>query len=150
MALTISDVRAHLDPEEVDYPAAAALGPEALALLDDMVRSDDPMLASKAAYLASLIPAEERLGVLGAAATSPHAAVRVAVASGLRNLDEPDVDALADALQADVDLGVRKQTLRAIAGFDSGRMVERLSRAAEEDPEPVLRDLAAALRPGAG
>lgn len=143
MALTMSDVRRHLDPEEVDYTAAVELGPEALPLLEELVRSDDPMLASKAAYLGSLIPADQRLSVLGAAATSPHAVVRVAAASGLRNLSEDDADALAGNLLADVDVGVRKQTLQAASSFASGRMAERLRRASNEDPDDTLRDLAA-------
>jgi len=151
MALTMSDVRRHLDPEEVDYPAAVELGAEALPLLAELVRSDDPMLASKAAYLASLIPADQQLPVLGAAATSPHAVVRVAAASGLRNLSEEDADALADALLADVDVGVRKQTLQAAAGFASERMAQRLRRASDEDPDETLRALAAnALQAGSG
>jgi HEAT repeat protein len=143
MAVTMSDVRARLDPEEIDYPAAAELGPEALPLLLELIRGDDPMLASKAAYLASLIPGNEQLPALSAAATSPHAAIRVAAASGLRNLSEEDADALADNLLGDPDIGVRKQVLRAAAGFSSERMAERLRRVADEDPEEALRDLAA-------
>jgi HEAT repeat protein len=144
MAPTLSDVRRYLDPDQVDYAGAAAeLGAQALPLLEELVRGDDPMLASKAAYLASLIPAEGRLAVLGAAATSPHAAVRVSAASALRNLGEEDADALAGELLSDVDVGVRKLTVRAAASFGSARMTERLRKVSTEDSDETLRRLAA-------
>lgn len=105
------------------------------------------MLASKATYLASLIPGEGQPAVLGAAATSPHAAVRVSAASALRNLDEHDADALAEQLISDVDVGVRKLTVRAAAGFDSARMTQRLQNVATTDSDETLRNIAAgALR----
>jgi hypothetical protein len=47
-------VRAALEPEEPDYAAAAQLGP-AVPHLQTLIQGDDPMLASKASYLASLI-----------------------------------------------------------------------------------------------
>jgi hypothetical protein len=56
MTITMRDARAQLDPEEPDYHQAAELGPAALPLLEQLVRGADPMLAAKAAYLASLIP----------------------------------------------------------------------------------------------
>ncbi|CUU54898.1 HEAT repeat-containing protein [Parafrankia irregularis] len=144
MAVTMNDVRARLDPEEVDYTSAARLGAEALPLLAELVRGNDTMLASKAAYLASLIPGEERLPVLGAAAASPHPRVRVAAATGLRNLDEADADALAQRLLRDEDVGVRKQSVRAAAVFSSPVLTERIRQIAQDDPEIALRHIAAA------
>ena len=45
-----AQVRKYLDPEEPDYKAAAAaLGAEALPVLESLVRGADPLLASKAA-----------------------------------------------------------------------------------------------------
>ena len=55
MSVSMDDVRKVLDPDEPDYAAAARLGEEALAHLERLARGDDPMLASKAAYAASLI-----------------------------------------------------------------------------------------------
>lgn len=143
MATTMEDVRAHLDPEEVDYEAAALLGPDALPVLDQLVHGDDPMLASKAAYLASLIPGDQRAAILADAAASPLATVRVAAASGLANLDEPQAERLADGLLTDDDVGVRKQALRSVSGFASASMAERVRRVAELDPEEHLRSMAA-------
>lgn len=145
MAITMSDIRAHLDPDEVDYNAARRLGAEALPLLNELAGGDDPMLASKATYLASLIPGKGRLPVLAMAATSRHATVRVAAASGLRNLKETDIGPLADNLLQDADIGVRKQAVRSVAGFASPEMAARVRQMADADPEETLRGVAAEL-----
>jgi hypothetical protein len=56
MAITIEQVLDQLLPDEPDYGGAAErLGPEALPHLENLVRGEDPLMASKAAYLASLI-----------------------------------------------------------------------------------------------
>ena len=46
MPVSMEQVRAHLDRDEPDYPAAAQLGPEALPHLRQLAQGDDPMLAS--------------------------------------------------------------------------------------------------------
>lgn len=149
MTITMDDVRAGLDPDEPDYAAAAGLGPEALPFLDRLVRGADPMLAAKAAYLASLIPGEARSAVVAAAAASAEPTVRLAAAASLRNLDEAEAGRLADVLLDEADVGVRKQALRSVARFarstatPSAAMTERVRRVAETDPEEALRDLAA-------
>jgi HEAT repeat protein len=143
MTITMSDVRAQLDPEEPNYDRAAELGPEALPVLDELVHSDDPLLAAKAAYLASLIPGERRASVLAAAAMSPEPTVRVAAAAGLRNLAEVDAGGLADDLLQDADVGVRKQALQSVAGFASTAMAQRVRRVADTDSEEFLRGIAA-------
>ena len=55
MAVTMEQVRAYLDAEEVNYSEAARLGSGALPHLQRLAQSPDVMLASKATYLASLI-----------------------------------------------------------------------------------------------
>lgn len=143
MTITMSEVRSHLDRDEVDYDEAAALGPQALPLLQELVAGDDPMLASKAAYLASLIPGEQQAQVLEMAARSADPLVRVAAASGLGNLDERNAESLADGLLGDDDLGVRKLAIRSVARFGSDPMAVRLRRVADNDPDETMRDLAA-------
>ena len=54
MSVSMDDVRKVLDPDEPDYAAAARLGEEALRISNGS-GGDDPMLASKATYAASLI-----------------------------------------------------------------------------------------------
>jgi hypothetical protein len=111
-----AQVRKYLDPEEPDYKAAAAaLGAEALPVLESLVREAEPLLASKAAYLASLIPDEQATRVLEQAARSDHATVRVAAAAGLQKRADVPSD-LAGELLSDPDAGVRKVAAKAARG----------------------------------
>lgn len=142
MAISMNDVRTYLDPEEVDYVAASMLGPQALPFLDELVHGTDSMLASKAAYLTTLIPGDEQSRILADAARSASPTLRVAVASGLANLAESHADSLADDLLSDQDVGVRKHALKAVGTFESPTMTDRVRRVAEADPEPLLRNLA--------
>lgn len=113
MPTSEAQVRAHLEPEEPDYKAAAAaLGPDALPILERLIQTADPLLASKAAYLASMIPGEQAAHVLEQAARSRHPTVRVAAAAGMHK--HPEVsDAVAGALIGDPDPGVRKVAAKA-------------------------------------
>lgn len=77
MSVTMNDVRARLDPDEVDYLEARKLGPEAAPFLMQLVQGGNLALASKAAYLASMISGDQSMSVLEAAATSKETVVRV-------------------------------------------------------------------------
>ena len=142
MAVTMKDVRAELDREEPKYEEAARLGSEALPFLEELVKGQDVMLASKAAYLASMIKGDRSAKILIEAASHPDAVVRVAAASGLRNLSEHDAGRVLDKLAADGDQGVRKVAVKSVAGFRSPEMVARVQRIAEKDPEPFIREIA--------
>jgi hypothetical protein len=107
MAVTMKQVRAVLDPEEPDYASGAALGPEALPHLDALVNAGDQMLASKAAYLASLIADPRSADVVQKAARSANPAVRVAAAAAAPNLKAGGEEVLR-GLAGDPDGGVRK------------------------------------------
>jgi hypothetical protein len=112
MATTEAQVRKYLDPEEPKYSeAAAALGPDALPVLQRLVREADPLLASKAAYLASLIPDAQAGRVLEEAAHSDHATVRIAAAAGLAKRADIGDDVAAE-LMNDPDPGVRKMAAK--------------------------------------
>ena len=114
MAVSEAEVRKYLDPEEPNYAkAAAALGADALPVLERLVREGDPLLASKAAYLASLIPDPGAARVLDVAARSHEATVRVAAAAGAQR--RPELAAVLDTLATDRDTGVRKVAARAAA-----------------------------------
>jgi HEAT repeat protein len=142
MPLAIETVRAELDPDEPDYSKAAKLGPDAIPYLQEILEGSDAMLASKATYLASLIRGEESIALLEAAAKNREPIIRIAAASGLRNLSEQDVTRVSDLLIEDKDVGVRKVTLKSISKFRSSTLIERVQNLAERDPEPFLRDLA--------
>lgn len=142
MSVTMKDVRAYLDPDEPDYAEAAKMGPDAISYLKELVNGPDIMLASKAAYLASLIKSDKSVSVLEAAAGNREPVVRVAAASGLRNLSEQDAGKVSDLLIEDRDTGVRKITLKSISGFRSPKMIAKVQKLAEKDPESFIRDMA--------
>jgi HEAT repeat protein len=142
MSVTMADVRAQLDKEEPKYEEAARLGPGALPYLEELVKGPDVMLASKAAYLASLIKGDRSLHILEVAASHLDPIVRVAVASGLRNLTEHDAGVVLDKLTADHDQGVRKVAVKSVSGFRSPAMIAKVQRVAEKDPELFIRDTA--------
>jgi len=106
MLVSMEDVRKVLDPEEPDYGAAAQLGEPALPHLEQIVRGDDAMLASKAAYAASLI--EGGADTVETAADSEEPLVRVAAAAAARNLPPERAQQLLSRLSDDQDPGIRK------------------------------------------
>lgn len=151
MPVTMEQVRAHLDRDEPDYPAAAQLGANAIPHLAQLVQSSDPMLASKATYLASLIQGDRSNAVLEQAAHSSHIEVRIAAAAGIRNVEQSPVS-LADTLLQDQDAGVRKVALRSIEARSikspttGPRSMEglqiKVEEAAQRDPNIFIRNLA--------
>ena len=145
MKITTKNLRAQLEREEPDYDAAARLGPSALPVLEQLIQGEDPLLAAKAAYLASLIPGPGREAVLHAAANSAEPTVRVAAAAGLRNLSEGEAAVVADGLMGDDDVGVRRQVLQSVAGSSSARIADRVRQIAERDPDDGLRRMATEL-----
>lgn len=106
MPVSMEDVRKVLDPDEPDYAAAAELGAEALPHLEQLVRGDDVMLASKATYAASLI--QGGAGIVETAADSGDPVVRVAAAAAARNLPAEPARQVLSRLSDDADAGIRK------------------------------------------
>jgi HEAT repeat protein len=142
MPVTLQQILKQLDTDEPNYTALAALGPEAIPQLAILVKGEDPGLASKAAYLASLIQSDDSLGVLSSAAESSHETVRVAAAAGLRNLAAPKAAPLADKLLEDADPGVRKLALQAVGRVGIEVLEPKLKTVASKDSVPALRQLA--------
>jgi len=142
MAITLMDVRARLEPDEVDYLSARKLGPQAIPFLMELVQGGDLALASKAAYLASMILSPRSAAVLEKAAASQEAVVRVAAASAIRNLSAADAEKVMDLMKNDPDAGVRKVVLKSVSLLKSRRLSMKAKNMAQEDPEPFIRDLA--------
>jgi HEAT repeat protein len=147
MAVTMSQVLAEIDKDEPDYQAAAKLGPEALPHLQQLVEADDPMRASKAAYLAGLIGGAQAAPVLEHAAAHRDPVVRVAAAHALRAA--PDAPSnLLERLLDDRDVGVRKVALRAAKTSKSTHLRSKVSSMAEKDPDEHIRDVAKEVAKG--
>ena len=144
---SLAQIRKLIDVDEPDYEALAKrIGPAGIPQLQTIVKGSDPMLASKAAYLVSLIPGDRSIDVLTVAARSPHPTVRVAAASAVRNLHhtEKTVNLVSELLK-DEDLGVRKVALRSIESRPEIGHREMVTKLATSDPDETLRDIASQL-----
>lgn len=106
MSLSMEDVRRVLDPDEPDYASAAGLGADALPHLEELVTGEDPMLASKATFAASLITGGSE--AVQTAARSEDPVVRVAAAAAARNLPRESAEQVLRRLSDDDDAGIRK------------------------------------------
>ena len=138
MPVTDEQVRAQLEKEEPDYPAAAQLGPDALPVLEKLARGADPLLASKAAYLASMISHAGAAKVLEAAAQSPHPTVRVAAAAGLQKM--PAVaEHVVIGLVDDRDEGVRRVALKSVRGKMTPAVRGHVEEKAAREGNPAMR-----------
>ena len=142
MAVTLEQVHALLSPDEPNYQRAARLGPQALPHLRTLVRGSNQGLASKAAYLASLINDDRAAEVLADAAKSPVAVVRIAAAGGARNLKRPAVVGVISRLLNDTHLSVRKMAIKAAADSSNSALLAQLGDIVNKDPSPANRALA--------
>ena len=114
MAVTMQQVLDALSPFEPDYSEAEALGSEALPHLEILVKTAEPLLASKAASMASMIEDERSVKILMTCTKSKFREVRVAAAFGSLNLRIPGVDKVLRVLENDQDEGVRRIALESI------------------------------------
>jgi HEAT repeat protein len=142
MAVTMQQVLAQIDKDEPDYARAAKLGRGALPHVRQIIEADDPMLASKAAYLASLIGGADAIELLDQAANRREPEVRVAVAHALKNTKDAPPE-LLKRLLGDDDPGVRKLALTTVAGLRVRALQGQVATIAKRDPEGFVRDLAA-------
>jgi HEAT repeat protein len=138
----MSQVKSALEPEEPQYREAAKLGAEALPHLKKLVDDDDPLLASKATYLAGLIDAEGSGAIVALAAQSDQVTVRVAAANSAANVTDAD-SAVYEGLLADNDVGVRRAAVKSIGSSDRGDLKPLVQQMADADTAVSIRDLAA-------
>lgn len=114
MSVTMKAVLEVLEPDEPNYDKAASLGPDSLPHLRTLVQGDDPMLAAKAAFAASLLEGDQGKDVVAAAAHSETASVRVAAAAAANNLPADSAAVVLMNLVDDSDPGVRKVALTSV------------------------------------
>lgn len=143
MPVTLEEVRAALAPEELDYQKAAKeLGVEALPHLERLIAAAQPLLASKAAYLAGVIGSPASVPAIERAARSGDARVRIAAASAVQHLSAAAASDVLLTLVDDADVGVQKTALRSVPTAASAVLrsrVEGLSRTASS--AAVVRSL---------
>ena len=139
------ELRAALDKDELDYPALAAeAGPGSMDDLEALVAEDEPRIASKAAYLASLVDADNSDRVIDLAAHSRHDVVRASAAAALGALPQDRAEPIAVDLLGDADVGIRARAVKSL-GASRGSLRESLRAVAQEDDDPDVRALAADL-----
>jgi hypothetical protein len=141
MAVTLEQVLEVLSPEEPDYSAAERLGSQALPHLNSLVTGSDPMLASKAAYLASLIQSDQSADVLQIAAQSEDPIVRVAAAAGIRNLNQIAANQISLMLLDDTDIGIRKVVLKSLPTQVTPQLRLKLETLTQQERNPLIRQL---------
>jgi HEAT repeat protein len=113
MAVTLEQVIEALSfIEPPGYDEAVKLGPDIIPHLDTLVKADDPIIASKAAYVSSLIKHDKSIEILKTAAQSKYPEVRIAAASGSKNLNSEKMNDVLSLLKDDEDVGVRKQLMK--------------------------------------
>jgi HEAT repeat protein len=97
------------------------LGPEEIPHLEALKRTEDPLMASKAVYLSSLISHNRSIDLLKDAADDPRPEVRIAAASGsanfvnmasmrdtLSSVNVSGIEEVLNKLRNDSDAGVSK------------------------------------------
>lgn len=139
MSIGFEDVIEVVAPEEPDYESAGKLGPDALPHLREIVDGSDAMLASKAAYIASLIEDDGAIAVLETAANNEDVTVRVAAAAGVANLRGRDATGVVEQLIEDSDNGVRRCALESMSEAAGAQLRSRLEVLQHEDPDESIR-----------
>jgi HEAT repeat protein len=145
VALTPEAVKTILEAEEPDYAAAEAAGPEAMSYLAALATGPDEWLAARAVSFAGRSKDPRAADVLRVAAQSPSPRVRTQAAHGARYLQSDEAAGVLTALMGDTDAGVRITAVKTTgAAFDRGslpaNLTGALSRLADGDPEPFIRE----------
>ncbi|WP_247048725.1 hypothetical protein [Arthrobacter rhizosphaerae] len=127
MNVTMKAVLEVLEPDEPNYDKAASLGPDSLPHLRALVEGDDPMLAAKAAFAASLLEGDQGKDVVTAAAHSETASIRVAAAAAANNLPADSAAVILMDLVDDSDPGVRKVALSSVPSDAPRQLTAKLA-----------------------
>ena len=141
MPVTMGDVVRLLSPDEANLnEAAAALGPDALPLLELLIRGPDLMLASKAVYVTGQIGGTRATEILRLGATREDRMVRIAAATTLRSLPSEQANALLATLLVDRDAECRQIAIEAVPREVTPDVEELVEMLALTDPYPLLRE----------
>ena len=145
MSVTMEQVLEQLTPIEPDYEEAVKLGRDAMPHLEQLVASNDLILAPRAVHLAGLIGGDKAVRILLSAARSPVTIIRVHAASAARNLPkEKREDILLKTLD-DSDFKVRNVALKSIKALSpaaamSEALQKKITALSKSDPEQFIRE----------
>jgi hypothetical protein len=140
-----------LIPDEADLnQAAIALGPDALPHPGLLVRGPDPLLASKATYVAAQMRDPRATQILQIAATRVERMVRIAAATTVRSLPQDQASAILPMLLIDSDAECRQIAIEGVPSGAVAQLRSVLEILALTDPYPFVRQLAANILPPPG
>lgn len=136
-----------LRQDELDYPAGAAkFGPPSLPLLQELMKSNDENLATKAAYLAGFISDKSVPDILAEAAVNKFATVRVAAAFGAKKLTPASASVVLKKIMDDNDSGVLKMGIRAVQDLKiADQFKVRLKKISTAHQDDIIRKSAGKL-----
>ncbi len=131
-----------LKQDELDYPAAAAkFGPAVLPLLQEILKSDDENLATKAAYLVGYIKDDAASTVLEDAAVNKFATVRIAAAFGANKLKPAMAAPILKKIMEDNDAGVLKMAIKSVHNLKiADQFKVRLKKISTTHQDELIRE----------
>lgn len=142
MTISQEELRALLGSDEPDYEEIARrLDPSAADHLRALAQDDNVMLATKAVYAASLVPAAEAQAVVERASHSGEPLLRIAAASALPNLPEAARNDIAERLLEAGDASVDKLVIRSLGGSLTPTLRQKLSRLGDGSDLDIIRQL---------
>jgi hypothetical protein len=141
------DVLQFLRQDELDYAGGAKkFGPNALPFLQELIDSNDEMLATKAAYLAGYIGGAGSQGLLKAAVSNKFSTVRIAAAFSAQSQDTKTATDILSAALDDNDPGVVKLAMKSVASKNLGTALKaKLQAVAKRAPTEDLKLSAAEM-----
>lgn len=128
--------------EQLGSTLSSSFGPGAMPFLHQIVQASDPMLASKAVWLAAFIDGQGSLQVLQVAISRPEVLVRIAAAGAIRSLGRVPVQELLRRLLEDDEPMIRKVALDSVKVLRPAQLRERIQELADDDPQDYVRELA--------
>jgi HEAT repeat protein len=140
--MTKEQVIRALMPDEPNYPRiAAALGPDALPLLRELVNGNDVTLAARAASLAGRINDPRAVDVLDAATHHGAPAVRAAAAEAAERSPVAGTAVVLMRLLDDGDIGVRRVAIEAVPAKPTPELIAKVARLARGERHEGLRQV---------
>ena len=115
MPISMKQLKQALECDEPDYQKLAKLGNSAVRHLHHLIKDKSPMLASKAASLATMIGTHDAAKVVEKGAQHKDITVRVAAAHGAPLLSEKDAEPFLLRLLSDRSADVVFRATRAAA-----------------------------------
>ena len=142
MALSKEELRLLLSNEEPNYPEIAAkIDADSIPALDALSTDADIMTATKAVYLASLLPNANAHAVVTKASKSANALLKIAAASALVNLPDATKYKIAEKLITDADVSVQKLVINSVQTTASPKLKEQIKALSTDSPSEFIKSI---------